>query len=135
MISLSILMNPAAGSPTTESRVIVVAVLGAAGYYWKSRRDGAKAAEVKPTTAAVERGELRVTVSSTGKVVSNLDVEIKCKGSGNAIRVPFDVSEAVKKGELVVTIAAWKCPIRVDADGLGKLRRALTVGKFRANWS
>jgi hypothetical protein len=50
---------------------------------------------------------------------------------------PLDLvlSAGKKKGQLVVTIAAWKCPIQVDGDGIAKLRRALTIGKFRANWS
>ena len=50
---------------------------------------------------------------------------------------PLDLILAAgkKKGQLVVTIAAWKCPIQVDGDGIAKLRRALTLGKFRANWS
>jgi HlyD family secretion protein len=45
-----------------------------------------------------------VAVSSTGRVVSNLDVEIKCKASGQVITLPFDVSATVKKGDLLVEL-------------------------------
>src|SRR5262249_13682270 len=58
----------------------------------------------KLTTAQAERGALRQSISSTGKVVANLDVEIKCKASGEVIRLPFDVSDCVKKGDLLLQI-------------------------------
>jgi HlyD family secretion protein len=58
----------------------------------------------QPSTAKVERGKIRVAVASTGRVVSNLDVEIKCKASGQVVSLPFDVSDPVKKGDVVVEI-------------------------------
>ena len=47
---------------------------------------------------------MRQAVSSTGKVVSNLDVEIKCKASGEIVKLPFDISQAVKKGDLLLEL-------------------------------
>jgi hypothetical protein len=50
---------------------------------------------------------------------------------------PLDLvlASGKKPGLMTVTIVAWKCPIQVDGDGIARLRRALTLGKFRANWS
>ncbi len=51
--------------------------------------------------ATIGRGSVEKSIESSGKVVSNLDVEIKCRASGEVIKLPFDVSMAVKKGELL----------------------------------
>ena len=53
---------------------------------------------------AVEKGPLRSIVSTTGRVVANLEVEIKCKASGEVQKLPFDVSDEVKKGKLLVQL-------------------------------
>ena len=50
------------------------------------------------TTAKVKRGTLVSSVAATGRVVANLDVDIKCKSSGTVVEVPKDVSDTVKKG-------------------------------------
>jgi HlyD family secretion protein/macrolide-specific efflux system membrane fusion protein len=56
------------------------------------------------TTAKVKRGTLISSVSATGRVVANLDVDIKCKSSGTVMEVPKDVSDSVKKGDLLVKL-------------------------------
>lgn len=55
-------------------------------------------------TARVARGQLRLSVNSTGKVISNQDVEIKCKSAGEVIRLPYDISDHVRKDELLLQI-------------------------------
>lgn len=55
-------------------------------------------------TAPVKRGDISLTVAATGRVVSNLDVDIKCKASGIVIELPRDVSDPVKKGDLLVKL-------------------------------
>ena len=37
-------------------------------------------------------------------MVPNLEVEIKCKASGEIVKLPFDVSAPVKKGDLLVQL-------------------------------
>lgn len=84
--------------------VIVVAALGGGGWYWFGRGTVAKDPEVKLAQAKVERGAISVSVASTGRIVSNLDVDIKCKASGEIIKLPFDVSDSVKKNDLLVEL-------------------------------
>jgi len=55
-------------------------------------------------TATVTEGLIQKTVSATGKVVSNFEVEIKAKASGKIIRLPYDVSDYVSKGALLVEL-------------------------------
>lgn len=83
--------------------VVVVAVLAGIVYSWRnSVSDEAEAA--KMTLAKVERGPIEATVSTTGRVVPNLKVEIKCKASGRVAKLPFEISDTVKKGDLLVEL-------------------------------
>ncbi|MBW1841124.1 MAG: efflux RND transporter periplasmic adaptor subunit [Deltaproteobacteria bacterium] len=76
----------------------------AAGSFWLYSN---KTVETQPeqwSNARVEKGPIHVTVSCTGRVVSNLDVEIKCKASGEVMKLPFDISDPVAKGDLLVEL-------------------------------
>ena len=87
--------------------ILLLVVAGAAAggiYYWQKQRAIAKAEAPKTPTAKVERRPIRLAVACTGRVVSNLDVEIKCKASGEVIKLPFDVSDSVKKGDLILEL-------------------------------
>jgi len=84
--------------------IVLICVIIAVGV-WYGKFRGTKNTAVTPTpTAKIERGSVRQSVSSTGKVVSNLDVEIKCKASGEVVKLPFDISQAVKKGDLLLEL-------------------------------
>ena len=83
--------------------VLLPAVIGG-GFLWKRLDDAKKVAEKPVVTAVVERSRISQTVASTGKVVSNLDVEIKCKASGEVIKLPFDISQSVKQGDLLLEL-------------------------------
>jgi HlyD family secretion protein len=56
------------------------------------------------TTARIERGPIQVSVACTGRVVSNQDVEIKSKASGEVKKLPFDTSDYVHAAELLVEL-------------------------------
>jgi RND family efflux transporter MFP subunit len=85
--------------------VLVIVALAAGGglWYWRTKAKSATVAAPTPT-AKIERGAVRQSVSSTGRVVSNLDVEIKCKASGTIVKLPFDISQPVKKGDLLLEL-------------------------------
>jgi HlyD family secretion protein len=53
---------------------------------------------------SVSRGDIRQVVETTGRVESNLDVEIKCKASGEVTALPYDISDSVQKGGLLVEL-------------------------------
>jgi HlyD family secretion protein len=62
-------------------------------------------------TSTVTSGPIIQSVLSTGAVASNLDVQIKCLASGEVLQVGpygrpkiFDVSDTVKKGDLLIDI-------------------------------
>jgi HlyD family secretion protein len=85
--------------------VLVLATLATGGYFWwRGSRGGGKKKTAEVTVAEARRGPIRLTVSTSGRVVPNLEVDIKCKASGEVIKLPFDVSDPVKKGELLVQL-------------------------------
>ncbi len=55
-------------------------------------------------TAQVQRGTIKISVSATGVVAPYREIEIKAKSSGKIIQLPFDVSDHVKKGDLLVEL-------------------------------
>lgn len=81
-------------------------VLGAGGFYrWKASATTAE--EGGTTTLAavkVERGPIQQEVACSGSVISNLDVEIKCKSTGQIVELPYDISDPVEKGALLLKI-------------------------------
>jgi len=88
--------------------VLLLVAAGAGGgyYYWKIRPAtlAAKADAQKPQTVKAERGPIRLAVASTGRVVANLEIEIKCKASGEVLKLPCDISDPVEKGKLVLEV-------------------------------
>jgi HlyD family secretion protein len=85
---------------------LIVAGVAVGGLYYYQSRSAKAAATTQPSqaTAVVAKGNIFQAVASTGRVVSNLDVEIKCKASGQIIELPYDVSQAVKKDALIVQV-------------------------------
>lgn len=85
--------------------LIVVASSGSGGYYWwRQKQEKAKADQPKVQTAKVESGPIKLSINPNGTIASNLDVDIKCKSSGQIIKLPFDISDVVKKGDLLLEI-------------------------------
>jgi HlyD family secretion protein len=62
----------------------------------------------------VVRGDLTQSVQANGPVASNLDVLIKCRASGEVIKLPFDISQSVKKGDLLLQLDTKDEDVLVD---------------------
>jgi HlyD family secretion protein len=80
--------------------VLIVAVAVVLGLLLKP---GGKDKAPLPT-AVVTRTTLTKSVAATGKVIPNFEVEIKAKASGKIIQLPYDVSDYVKRGALLVEL-------------------------------
>ena len=84
--------------------LLLIVLAGAGVYYWRNGRSkGDLLAQVRETTA-VKRGPIRQAVECTGRIVSNRDIEIKCRASGEIIKLPVDISDAVKQGDLLLEL-------------------------------
>lgn len=55
-------------------------------------------------TVKVSRGDLLVKVEATGQVVSNRDVDIKSKASGEIVHLPFEAGDRVRRGQLLIEL-------------------------------
>ncbi len=85
--------------------VVVVAIIAGGGFLlWKRKTTQQKPGEAETKTVAVMRGPLLRNVQATGIVASKLDVEIKCKASGEIVTLPYDISATVKKGDLLLEL-------------------------------
>ena len=60
----------------------------------------------RPTlkTHTIERKTIVARVEAAGKVVSPLDVEIKCKASGLIVSLPFGLGDRIRKGDLLLKL-------------------------------
>lgn len=84
--------------------VFIIAGIAGGAYYWKYTKDAAAEETPKQRIVKAECGPIFSIVDTTGKVVSNRDVEIKCKASGQVVKLPFEVSDLVKEGDLLVEL-------------------------------
>ncbi len=87
--------------------VVILAVVVGGGVFWMIRNKKAKeaaAAKTETKTVTVDTGSIVQNIEANGTVVSRLDVEIKCKASGEITNLPFDVSDVVKKGDLLLEL-------------------------------
>ena len=116
--------------------IIVLALAVGAWFAWRAWRAPAAVVAAVVTTQVVERGIIQRSVAATGRVVSNLDVDIKCKASGVVVKLPFDISDMVKRGDLVVQLdpidekrAVAKAQATVDAS-LARLEQAKRNGEI-----
>jgi HlyD family secretion protein len=89
-----------------KNLLVVIAAVGVVILigYGRSRMASAKDTATDVSTVITKRGSIRTVVSCTGRVVANQNVEIKCKASGAVTTLPFDVSDTVNKGDLLLQI-------------------------------
>jgi multidrug efflux pump subunit AcrA (membrane-fusion protein) len=84
--------------------LLAAIVVVGGGLFLKAKLKKPVADEAKIRIAEASRGDVTQMVEASGSVVSNFDVEIKCKASGEIISLPFDASDVVKKGDLLAEL-------------------------------
>ena len=83
-------------------RIIIIAVLvGIPVWYVKSKQS-----KTEYTTADVTRGNLAQTVSLTGKMNPNEQIDLTFKTTGKLKSINVDVGDTVQKGQVLATIDA-----------------------------
>ncbi|MBF0224268.1 MAG: efflux RND transporter periplasmic adaptor subunit [Desulfobacterales bacterium] len=87
--------------------IFVILIAGLTVWYFFIEIPAEKNKETLSKTSKnikVERGSIVVLVEATGRVVPNQEVEIKCKASGEVTKIPVDISDSVKKDEILLQI-------------------------------
>lgn len=82
--------------------VLALVALGAAAWWWKGREAKAEAGAWR--TATVERGDIRVAISSTGTLSATSTVTVGSQISGQVTDVLVDFNSHVKKGDVLARI-------------------------------
>lgn len=86
--------------------IVVLAVLSAAGYFGlqELQRRQAEAAAPNYEAVTINRGDISATVSATGVVLPEREVNMAFPASGAIARVNVDVGQAVKAGDVLATL-------------------------------
>lgn len=107
---------------------------------WHHQRAATAVFQAAVETATVTRGDIDKSVESAGKVMSNLDVDIKCRAGGPVAKLPVDISQTVKAGDLLCQLdptdeqLAVKVAERTVAASTAKLEQAkLTYQQAQMN--
>lgn len=79
---------------------VLVAILGAGGWWWWSHRTP----ETHWRTAAVERGPIQISVTSTGTLQAVVTVAVGTQVSGTIAALYADFNSHVKKGQVIARI-------------------------------
>jgi multidrug efflux pump subunit AcrA (membrane-fusion protein) len=99
---------------------IIIIVLLVGGGYWyfaKSKQNTQTASAAIAQTAAVQKGNLDVTVSGSGSVESANSEDVTSGSSGQVDEVLVSKNETVKKGEDLVTFTDGSDPITAPISG------------------
>src|SRR5215475_14381942 len=83
--------------------LLLVPIVGGV-LWWSAAHTGKMDPAGKSRVVTVDRGPVKLVVMASGKISPNFEVDIKCKASGEVINLPFDISDFVKKGELVLEL-------------------------------
>lgn len=124
--------------PKRRWPAFLVGILLVGALAWFLRRHGHAAAPTTPggpsgELATVIRGRVEKSVDSSGKVVSNLDVDIKCRASGEVVQLPFDISQTVKKGELLCQLDPKDATLAVQLAEATVAQAVAKVAQAQAN--
>ncbi len=90
------------GIPRIAIVIAVVAALAAGAWWWSKR--GASAEEGQFRTTRVERGDIRVAISSTGTLSAISTVTVGSQISGQVTDVLVDFNSPVKRGDVLARI-------------------------------
>jgi HlyD family secretion protein len=84
--------------------LILLGGLGFGAYYWHASKTREQMPQSAPKIVQAERGPLQITIESTGTIEPEREVEIKCEASGEITKLPVEVSDIVKKGDLLLQL-------------------------------
>ncbi|HPN31182.1 MAG TPA: efflux RND transporter periplasmic adaptor subunit [bacterium] len=120
--------------------IIIILILIGIGifYYFKNKNSAAGGKDSsEQKTGIVKRGDLYITVNSTGVTEPNLVVDVKSKAGGEIIKIPFEEGDEVKQGELLLElnpVDEQRNLSKAEA-GLQEAEASLSIAKSNLNIS
>lgn len=92
--------------------IVAALAIAGAGYYWSTQAKKTEA--VTLTRAAVTRGDLIESISSTGILSALQEVTVGSQVSGNVTKVLVDFNDEVKAGDLLAVVDPQTLQAQVD---------------------
>jgi HlyD family secretion protein len=92
--------------------LLVLAALGAGGWYWYAQR--AAAGEVKYRIAKLERGPIQAVVVASGTLNAVTTVQVGSQVSGQILEIFADFNTQVKKDQVIARIDPQSFELRVN---------------------
>src|SRR5687768_16449315 len=92
--------------------LLVLAALGAGGWYWYAQR--AAAGEVKYRIAKMERGPIQAVVVASGTLNAVTTVQVGSQISGQVLEIFADFNTQVKKDQVIAKIDPQSFELRVN---------------------
>jgi len=90
---------------------------------------------IEVTSVQVERGDITKTVSGSGYIQPELDVEISARISAEIIRIHVKEGEQVKKGQLLVDLDSQRYEAIVEQAESGVMSARASLKKANADYS
>jgi len=115
--------------------ILIIIIIAATVWYFKRPGNGEGDDVPQLVELEIEPGRIAQTVESTGSVAANLEVEIKCKASGEILDLPFDVSDVVSEGDLIVTLDPVDEQRNVEISQVSLTQSQANLTKARQNLS
>jgi len=84
--------------------IVGLLLAGVGTYWWFARNAAARTGDIEYRYAKIEKGELIRSISATGLLVANTQVDIKSKAGGKIVRLAVDEGSVVKRGDLIAEI-------------------------------
>lgn len=95
--------------------IAVLALLGGGVWYWKQQRTAGSESAFR--TAAVERGNIRVAISSTGTLSATSTVTVGSQISGQVLEVLADFNDRVTEGQVLARIDPKTYEAQIEQGG------------------
>ena len=111
--------------------VAVLALLGAGFWYWRGQRTAG--AEGALRTAPVERGNIRVAISSTGTLSATSTVTVGSQISGQVLEVLVDYNDRVVEGQVLARIDPKTYEAQIEQGGAQIASARASLAQAQAN--
>ena len=85
--------------------LITAVLLSGVGLAFTLQADNSKTSKTNTESEFIaSKGSLEKRIETTGEIVPNLEVQIKCKASGEITELPLDISDSVKTGDILLQL-------------------------------
>jgi len=123
-----------------KSLILIFVAAGLAGggwYYWKQQQAAtvaAAAANARPTTATLQKRDIRFAVSAAGEITPSEQVSVRPEVNGKILVLAVDLGDEVKKDDLLFQLDDSDLKIEKEQRETSIARARLNLDQARRNF-